>query len=374
MKRCVRCVLPETFPGIQLDEEQVCQFCRQIPDAEQRGRHLARLVGRFERLSDRVRQRPGYHCVVSWSGGWASTYALYVLRRRYDLRVLAFTLDNGFLAPSVFSNTRRISEHLDIDHVIIKPRFELLRRVFVAPTDPSGYPPKALERGSSICNSCAALIRGAGLRLALEYRSPMLAYGWQPGQIPLASACYATTKPMLQAMIQSATKRLAEAAGDKVCSYFPEARQLELAESLPVSISPLVLLPYDADEAEREIRAVGWEPPTDFQTSPATCLLCQYANQVHLAEQGFHPCVMELATMVREGLLERDEALKRLKELPVDPVLRAVEVKLGLYPGTTSCLNGEAGAARLEQLVGWGEPTTSFNERQPQEVSSEESK
>ena len=27
MKRCTRCVLPETFPGIQFDEEGVCQYC-----------------------------------------------------------------------------------------------------------------------------------------------------------------------------------------------------------------------------------------------------------------------------------------------------------------------------------------------------------
>jgi hypothetical protein len=54
------------------------------------------------------------------------------IEKAYNLRVLAYTLDNGFLAPSVFQNTRRVAEHLDVDYVIVKPRFELMRRVFVA--------------------------------------------------------------------------------------------------------------------------------------------------------------------------------------------------------------------------------------------------
>ena len=34
MKRCTRCVLPETFPGIQFDDEGVCQYCRHSPPTE----------------------------------------------------------------------------------------------------------------------------------------------------------------------------------------------------------------------------------------------------------------------------------------------------------------------------------------------------
>lgn len=333
MTRCVRCVLPETFPGIRLDEDQVCQFCRQMPSEERRAQQRARLGDRFERMADDVRQRPGYHCIISWSGGQESTYVLHILRRRYNLRVLAYTLDNGFLAPSVFQNTRRVAEHLDVDYVIIKPRFELMRRVFVASCRADIHPPRALERGSGICNSCTALIRGIGLRLALEHRSPLLAYGWLPGQIPLASAVFRANKPMLQVMVRSAVARLVAAGGEELRSYFPDELQLEMAEFLPVNVAPLVWLPYQADEAEREITAVGWERREDSQISAATCLLHTYANQLHLAEKGFHPCVMELATMVREGYLDREAALQRLKDPPATPVMRAVAVKLGLYPG-----------------------------------------
>jgi hypothetical protein len=328
VKRCTKCILPETFPGIRLDEDQVCQFCRQMPSPERRAEQRRRLADRFEWLADHARRQPGYHCVMSWGGGRDSTYTLHILRRRYNLRILAFTLDNGFLAPSVFKNTRRVAEHLDVDHIVIKPRFEVVRRVFVASAEADLHPPRALERGSGICNSCTALIRGIGLRLALEHRAAMLAYGWLPGQIPLASAFYSSSKPMLRAMVHCSVRRLAAAAGDEVARYFPEERQLETAEP-PVSVAPLLLLPYEPTIVEREIRAVGWERPEDPHTKTATCLLHRYANQLHLVQKGFHPDVMELAAMVREGFVERDAALQQLNDAPAHPIMRAVAVKLG---------------------------------------------
>jgi len=27
MRRCTRCILPETFPGIEFDEDGVCNYC-----------------------------------------------------------------------------------------------------------------------------------------------------------------------------------------------------------------------------------------------------------------------------------------------------------------------------------------------------------
>ena len=333
MRRCVRCILPESFPGIDFDQEQICQFCRGMPSPEDRIRQRSRLASRFEDLVDAVRQLPGYHCIVAWGGGAASSYTLYLLRRRYNLRVLAYTLDNGFLSPTVFQNTRRMAEHLDIDHLIVKPRFELMKRLFVASSETDLHPPRALERGSSICNSCTAVIRGVGLRLALEHRAPMLVQGWLPGQIPLASAFFASSRPMLQAMVGSTARRLIAAGGEELGSYFPEESQVAAAQRLPVTVAPLVLLPYEAEEAERDVRSIGWEGEGDVHFGAATCLLHLYANQVHLMQKGFHPCVMELATMVREGALDRDVALQQLREAPASPVMRAVAVKLGLYPG-----------------------------------------
>ena len=163
MKRCTRCVLPETFPGIQFDDEGVCQYCRHTPSPERRAEQKAKLRARFEQLVTEVRDEPGYHCLMSWSGGKDSTYTLWLMRHEYNLRILAFTFDNGFVSPAAIDNMRTIADNLGIDHIIIRPGFHFLRQVFAASLDPGMYPPKALERASAVCSTCMGLAKGIGL-------------------------------------------------------------------------------------------------------------------------------------------------------------------------------------------------------------------
>jgi len=329
-KRCVRCILPETFPGIRFDKEGVCQYCRRMPEPERRAAQKDRLRVRFEELTRRVRSRPGYHCLMAWSGGKDSTYTLRLLKEQYSLRILAFTFDNGFISPAALKNIRVVAESLGIDHILVKPRFDLLRQAFVASTRPGIYPPRALERASGICTTCMALAKGIGLRIALERHIPLLVYGWSPGQAPLASAIFRANARMLRAMLQTAMAPLEEAVGDQIAVYFPEERHLEEAQEFPYNIAPLAFLDYNEETALRSIRAIGWQRPEDTDPNSTNCLLNSFANQVHLEQLGYHPYVMELAGLVREGCLSRQEALARLEIAASPTVVAAVQAKLGL--------------------------------------------
>jgi tRNA(Ile)-lysidine synthase TilS/MesJ len=328
MKRCTRCVLPETFPGIQFDDDGVCQYCRRVVDPAQLMERKARLRTRFEALVEEIHSRDGYQCLMSWSGGKDSTYTLSVLKERYGLRVLAFTLDNGFVSPTALDNMRTVAESLAVDHVIVKPCFDRLRRIFVASAQPGTYPPRALERASGICNACMAVAKGLGLRLALEQNIPMLAYGWSPGQIPTASTIFHPTPRMLKATVVAAMAPLREAVGDEVALYFPGDRHLDDAEQLPYNVSPLAFLDYDEKEALKHLRSLGWERPQDTDPNSTNCLLNSFANLVHVEQMGYHPYALELSGLVRQGYLTREEALERLKTPAMPEVVSAVRAKL----------------------------------------------
>jgi len=330
MKRCARCILPENFPGIHFDEEGICQYCRRMPSPERQAARKSRLRERFEELAHQVRSRPGYHCLVSWSGGKDSTYTLSLLKEQFDLRILAFTFDNGFVSPAALDNMRVVAENLGVDHVIVKPRFDLLRQIFVASSRPGMYPPRALERASGICNSCMALAKGIGLRIALEKDIPMLAYGWSPGQIPLASAIFHTNARMLRAMVETAMTSLRKATEGQLVVYFPEEHHLAEAEEFPYNISPLAFLDYDEETAVHRIGRLGWQRPQDTDPNSTNCLLNSFANLVHLEQMGYHPYAMELAGLVRDGCMSREEALSRLEVAPAPEVVAAVEAKLGI--------------------------------------------
>jgi len=340
MKRCTRCVLPETFPGIQFDEEGVCQYCRRTPPPEQRAQQRARLRERFESLVQQVRTRPGFHALMGWSGGKDSTYTLWLLKERYGLQVLAFTFDNGFVSPAAFKNMRVVAENLKIPHVIVKPPFEMLREIFVASIQNDMYPLRALERASGVCNACMSLAKGIGLRIALTRSIPMVVYGWSPGQIPLSSAILRTNRRMLEAFLRTARTPLEGVVGERVAPYFPPEQLLEAVDSPPYLVSPLAFLEYTEEEARRRIRQLGWESPQDTDPNSTNCLLNGFACRVHQEQMGFHPYVMELAGLVREGYMSREEALARLGEEAAPEVMAAVMVKLGLVPALRGVNNG----------------------------------
>ena len=332
MRRCTRCVLPETFPGIQFDEDGLCQHCRRQPSPERRDEQRAQLRARFEAMAQEVREEPGYQCLVSWSGGKDSTYTLWLMRHEYGLRVLAMTFDNGFVSPTAFENMRTVSDRLGVDHVIIRPGFTFLKRVFTASMDPTLYSPKALERASSICNTCMGLAKGIALRLALEKNIPMMVYGWSPGQIPLPSAFLRPNRSMLASMVEAASAPLAQASGGEAGVYFPELEQLERAPRLPANVSPLVFLDWHEDAAVETIQRYGWRQPDDTDPNSSNCLLNAFANQVHHAHMGYHAYAMELAGLVREGYMERDEALRRLETQPSAELVQRVADRLGVSP------------------------------------------
>ncbi len=330
MRRCTRCILPETFPGIQFDRDGVCQYCRRTPSPERRAAQRAHLRAGFATLARQVRERPGYHCLMSWSGGKDSTYTLWLLKEKYGLRVLAFTFDNGFVSPGAFANMRAVAEQLNIDHVIVKPGFALLRQVFVASLEPDMYPPRALERASGICNSCMGLAKGIGLRIALEKGIPILAYGWSPGQIPLASAMFRANVRMLRAMLKAATTPLRRAIGDRISPYFPDEQMLERADEMPYNVSPLAFVEYDEELAVEQISKLGWTRPKDTDPNSTNCLLNGFANLAHIKQMGYHPYVAELAGLVREGYMSREDALRKLEEPATPQVVQLVEERLGV--------------------------------------------
>ncbi len=330
MKRCTRCVLPETFPGVQFDEHGVCQYCRHLHNDRRRADRKAQLRERFERLVDELRGEPGYQCLVSWSGGKDSSYALWLMRHEYGLRTLAFTFDNGFVSPAALDNMRSVADRLGVDHVIVRPGFPFLRRVFAASTQATLYPAKALERASSICNTCMGLAKGIGLGLALEKGVPIMVYGWSPGQIPIASALMHPNRSMLLAMVEAAAAPLLEVSNGEASVYFPQAHQIQNAPRLPVNVSPLVFHEWNEDSAVKVIREYGWIKPDDTDPNSTNCLLNAFANQVHLKQMGYHAYAMELSGLVREGYMDRDEALKRLDAAPVPGMVASVAERLGV--------------------------------------------
>ncbi len=334
MKICTRCVLPETFPGISFDDEGVCSECRRAVPSERLAQQQARFRAKFESVIEKVRGTGQYDCLMSYSGGKDSTYTLKLLVQEYGLRVLAVTGDNGFIAPRALENIWAVVEALDTDLYIVKPRLGMLKRLFTACATESPYPVRALERASSICNSCMGVIKLINTKLAVEKQIPIAAYGWSPGQAPTASSVFKMSPSMILQTQSAFVEAVKPIIGDDLRPYLLDEAMLDAAELLPTNVAPLAFFDYDEDNIHREIATLGWQPPQDTDANSSNCLLNSFANLIHMRQFKFHPYAMELSGLVRRGVLEREEGIERTSGTEeVDETLAIVEQRLGIRVG-----------------------------------------
>ena len=332
LKLCTRCVLPETFPGIKFDDNGVCSYCHRAMIEEKLVAQRGAARARFEQLLEELRGKGSYDVLVGWSGGKDSTYILARLLKEFNLRILAFTFDNGFVSKQAFRNMEKLSDILGVDHIIYRARFDMMRTVFNASAAGDQiYPVSALGRASNICTSCMGLAKSLALRICIEKNIPMTAFGWTPGQVPLASGIFKSNPGMIRKMQEISAGPLRRLVGeDAVRPYFLEDEHYTRAERFPYNISPLAFMEYDETKISDYVEALGWIKPKDTDPNSTNCLLNSYAIEVHVAQSHFHPYVAELAGLVREGRMGREEALERINTPANENVVNFVTDRLGI--------------------------------------------
>ena len=123
LRRCTRCVLPETMPFITFDAEGVCNYCRNYRPKQLLGED------KLQQMLSRFRSRDGSpDCVIAFSGGRDSSYALHLLKRRYDMNPIAYTYDWGMVTDIARRNQARMCGKLGVEHIWISADIGAKRR------------------------------------------------------------------------------------------------------------------------------------------------------------------------------------------------------------------------------------------------------
>lgn len=121
LNRCKRCVLPDSFPGIEFNESGICNFCMKwkVPPVK----NLEDLVVKLNSVTG-----DGGHVQVNISGGRDSSYVLIRLHE-LGFKIKAVTYDWGFVTTAARENVANLCGALGIEHIVVSPNINLNRNI-----------------------------------------------------------------------------------------------------------------------------------------------------------------------------------------------------------------------------------------------------
>jgi len=316
MKRCLRCILPESFPGISFNSGGICSVCEKFDKKPNPIISLEKLKEKFNQIIDESKSRSlCYDALVAFSGGKDSTYLVYKLKKDYGLKILAFTFDNGFISENTFRNIRKVLEILNVDHIIVKPRYDLTKKIFLTSATDDIYPSHLLKFGSSICISCIRIVNNISLKTAIDKKIPMVMLGNSPGQlIQSESEIIYRDNQIPYEMKKRLFKPLAEKIGDDVYDFLLLTEEEYHTSPFPYTISPFPLIGYDEKIIYQAITELGWRRPKDVDPNSSNCRLNSFGIVKHKEKLNYHPYDYEMSMLVRLGKISREEALRRVED------------------------------------------------------------
>lgn len=332
-ERCTNCILSASFPGIEFDQHGVCNFCR---DEMLTSTTNDAIDGARAKVYQLIREKKGsarYDAILCYSGGKDSTYTMKMAVEEYGLRVLSFTLDNGFLAPEAFLNIDKVVDRLGVDHITIRPASSFFKAVIRSATLQDVYNPRTLTRISAGCNACISLVNITALKLALDHRSPFIIAGFTLGQIPVNALMFKNNYRFLQESRETSLERLRSHVGPEVDDYYClDDETVAAVDAYPTTINLLCLKDISEEDIIRDIEPLGWKTPKGVDGCSSNCSLNTFNNYAHQKRFGYNPYELELSHLIRKGQMTREEALDKVNDQPAE-LLECIQNRLGISAG-----------------------------------------
>jgi hypothetical protein len=292
MKRCTRCILPANFPGISFDSNGICNFCYEYD------RKFARIdfIERERRLTktlDRYRNQHGrYDCILGWSGGKDSTYALYLLKERYKLRVLPFHYNNGFDRPENQANLEAIADRLNVNLVTVKHPWDELRQAYAS----------CISAEGDFCIACVHPMLSSYMRLARSegIRLMIIAYS-SFESFPHGSVDHIVSNWRLRSLLKG------QLSPDAMRLFMRPSRVERLLFRRKWIMLPDYVKWLDNDMFE-VLDKLGWKDSTG-RLRESDCAVFPIAEYIFMRERGWGSGTVVRANYIRAGKLSREEAI-----------------------------------------------------------------
>ncbi|MFY0591783.1 amino acid adenylation domain-containing protein [Roseivirga sp.] len=319
---CVSCGLPSSYPQAEFDETNTCGLCRSFEDYQNRVQKYFKTTSDLQNLFNQQPGKEDYDCIALLSGGKDSTYTLARLVEM-GLRVLAFTLDNGYISEQAKDNIKRVVTELGVDHMYGST--PAMNQIFV----------DSLKTHCNVCDGCFKTIYTLSMKVALEKNIPYIVTGLSRGQFfetRLTEELFRDDKADLAKIdqiilearksyhrVDDAVKRLLDVSAFDDDAVFDQVKFIDFYRYTDVSLDEML---HFLDEK------VSWIRPTDTGRS-TNCLINQAGIHVHKKERGYSNYAFPYSWDVRLGHKTRDASLEEINEVIDEPEVERILKEIG---------------------------------------------
>lgn len=114
LRRCTKCILPETFPNIEFDKDGVCNYCHTYQPMKIEGEEKLKEI-----IEEHRQQNNQNKCLMTFSGGRDSSFGLHYIKSILGMNPVAYSYDWGMITDLGRRNQARMCGKLGVEHILV---------------------------------------------------------------------------------------------------------------------------------------------------------------------------------------------------------------------------------------------------------------
>jgi tRNA(Ile)-lysidine synthase TilS/MesJ len=313
---CKTCLLNDDKPGIELDENGICNYCHWQDGMEKKYKKLTENELTEAMMMHRETGDNEYDCIIGVSGGVDSSYLLTKAVLEWRLNPLAVTFDDGWNTKTATDNIRTLVDKLGVDlysYVVDYEEMNDIYRSFILAGVPDTDAPTDI--------AIAKVLRMAAKENDVKYILDAHNFRTE-GTTPLGWLYF---DGRYVESVHNAYGRLAWSKTNKNGGGFPNLTMRDMMWDNTRKIRPLYYMDYSRERAIEWLKLTGWKP---YDQHHGENLWTLFSNYVWMPEK-FDLDLREVfySAQIRSGILTREHAEYSIMKRPLDMMNRPHLIK-----------------------------------------------
>ena len=317
LRRCTKCLLPETHETIIFNDDGVCNICIQNEFKNDKIDWTSKKKD-LDQLIEEYRGKYDYDCIIPFSGGKDSTWALYYLMKEYKIKPLVVRFDHGFLRPNLNENTIKTLRNMGADFHSFTPNWKVVQKLMLQ---------SFLEKGD-FCWHCHTGIFSYPMWVAIKYNVPLIFWGEPSAEY---TSYYSYDKP--EAVDEKRFNRVTNLGISAVDMAVRLGGEMDERDFKPYTYPPLKELrkigyrsvclgsyvPWDVKKQSKIIQdELGWKGdlvenvPPGYNYEKIECYLQGVRDYIKYIKRGYTRPTHLASLDIRHDRLTREEGLDML--------------------------------------------------------------